>query len=265
MTGMPSLPKSISCSCFGESLDVFVDELECRNRLDLRPYRLMQLQRYVGILGRIFGGTIHVNLIERDFLRALAGELLEVDRLDTEVSHGARIHVVARRDAVQNVGFQHGIEALAIERDAVVGQHMRVELKMMAELGLGHILEHRLQCRQRLVAIELVRRAGIVVSERYVRSFAGRNRERHSDDLRAHIVQAVGLGVERNERRSGKFLEPHLQFLFRHDLVVVARLRRADHGDRRRNWRAARVARLCDHYVHLGRARRRRRRRRRSQ
>ena len=161
----------------------------------------MQLQCDIGILGRIFRGPIHVHLIEGDFLRALAGELFEVDGLDAEISHGARIHIVTRRDAVQDVGLQHGVEALTIERDAVVGQHVRVEFKMMAEFRLGHVLEHGLQCRQHLVAIELMRRARVVVPERHVRCLARRNREGHPDDLRSHVVQTVGLGIERNERR----------------------------------------------------------------
>jgi hypothetical protein len=73
---------------------------------------------------------------------------------------------------------------------------MGVELEMMAELGLRSILEHGLEGCQHLVAIELIRRAGVVVSQRHVRSFTRRHCERHADNLRAHIVQAVGFGIE---------------------------------------------------------------------
>ena len=72
----------------------------------------MQLQRDVRILGGIFGGAIHVDLIEGDLLRALARDILEVNGLDAEIFLGGRVHVVARRDAVEHVGFEHGIEAL---------------------------------------------------------------------------------------------------------------------------------------------------------
>ena len=188
ITGMPSLPNRISCSCFGESTLKTPPASWCACALQLqharrqlralrlaaardpparprapcgtapapaaarcsrrrtrasarasmlRPEGLMQLQRDVGILGRIFRGALHVDLIEGDLLRALAGDVLEVNGLDAEISHGARVHVVARRDAVEHIGFEHGVEALAVERDAVVGEHVRIEFQMMAELGLA--------------------------------------------------------------------------------------------------------------------------------
>ena len=49
----------------------------------------MQLQRDVRVLGRVFRRAIHVDLIEGDLLRALAGDILVVNGLDPEIFLGA--------------------------------------------------------------------------------------------------------------------------------------------------------------------------------
>ena len=78
-----------------------------------------------------------------------------------------------RRDAVPDVRLEHRVVAHAGELDAVVRQHVRVVLEMMADLAALRILEQRLQCREHLVAIELLGRAGVVVLQRHVGGDAG--------------------------------------------------------------------------------------------
>ena len=63
----------------------------------------MQLQRDIRILGGILAGAVHIHLIERDLLGALAGHILEGDGLDAEILARGGVHVVARRDAVEHV------------------------------------------------------------------------------------------------------------------------------------------------------------------
>ena len=88
------------------------------------------------VLSGIFRARVHVHLIEGDLLRALARDVFVMQWSSTpRYFCGGRIHVVARGNAVEHVGLEHGIEALALERDAVVREHVRVVLQMMPELS----------------------------------------------------------------------------------------------------------------------------------
>ena len=74
------------------------------------------------------------HLVERDLLRALAGDVLVLDRVDAEVELRAGVHVVARRGRVQHVGLEHRVVAHARELDAAALQHVRVVLEVMPDL-----------------------------------------------------------------------------------------------------------------------------------
>jgi hypothetical protein len=52
-------------------------------------------------------------------------------------------------------------------------QHVRIVLEVMADLRPLHVLEERLDLRERLPDVELLWRAGVVVGERQVRGLAG--------------------------------------------------------------------------------------------
>ena len=90
------------------------------------------------------------------------------------------------------------------ERDAVVGEHVRVVLEMVADLAARRILEHRLQRREHALAVQLLGRAGIVVAQRHVGRDAGLDAEGDADDLGLHVVEAGGLGVEGEQRRRAR-------------------------------------------------------------
>ena len=72
-----------------------------------------------------------------------------------------------------------------------------------------------------------------------------------ADDVRTHVVQAVGLGIEGDERRRSQLREPGVEFLLRDDLLIVARLRpgcarrRRGRGRRRPRLGARRSPRRC--------------------
>ena len=118
--------------------------LQGRQRFDLWPECQMQLQRDVRVLGRVLRGAFHSHLIEGDLLGALAGHILVMNGFDAEVFLRGRIHVMAGGDAVEHVGFEHGIELLTVERYAVVRQNVGVVLQAMSELRPGGIFEVRL-------------------------------------------------------------------------------------------------------------------------
>ena len=170
-----------------------------RHALDLRPQRLVQPQGHVGVLGRVLRGALHRHLVEADLLRAFAGHVLVVDGSDAEVAQRRGIHVVPVRDAVPDIGLEHGVVAHAGELDAMVGQHMRVVLEMMPSFGLPGSSRMRLAASRAPLAVELLGRARIVVRQRHIGGHARLDAEGDADDLRVHIIQTGGLGVEREE------------------------------------------------------------------
>ncbi len=183
---------------------------------------VVQLQRDVGVLGGILGRLLECDLVEGDLFRALAGDVLVLDRVHVQVELGAGIHVVSRRARVQHVGLEHGVVAHAVEADAVVQQHVRVVLEVMADLRAVRVLEQRLELRERLLAVELVRCAGVIVGERQVGRVAGLDAERHADDLGLHVIEAGRLGVEGEERRLLKPCKPGGKLLLGRDRLVMA-------------------------------------------
>ena len=97
------------------------------------------------------------------------------------------------------------------ELDAVVGEHVRVVLEVMADLRVLLGFEQRLELREAGLAVELVGRAGVVVAQRQVGRDAGRHRERDADDLGLHVFEAGGFGVEREQRRGRELRDPRVE------------------------------------------------------
>ena len=95
--------------------------------------------------------------------------------------------------------------------------------------------EERAKRAEHPLLVELLGRAGIAVGEGNVRPFAGRDREGDPDDARIDVVEAGGLGVERDEVRRADALHPPLEGLLgQHRLV-----RRLALGGGRRVFRGA--------------------------
>jgi hypothetical protein len=58
---------------------------------------------------------------------------------------------MARCRAVKYVGLQHGIKTDAVQRDAMVGQHVAVILDVMPDLVAARIFQQRAQaCQYRI-------------------------------------------------------------------------------------------------------------------
>jgi len=117
-------------------------------------------------------------LVEGNLFGAFAGDVFEVNRLDAQIALGGRVHIVAIGHAVQHIGLEHRVVALAFDRDAVIREHMAVIFEVMANFEFRRILEPGFERREHHVAIELLRRAGVVVRERYIRGLARRHRKR---------------------------------------------------------------------------------------
>jgi hypothetical protein len=76
--------------------------------LDVRQHGLVQAQRDVGILGRVFGGAIQFDLVEADHVGALAAHVDERNRGVAEVAHRHRVHVV-RLVRLEHIGLQQRV------------------------------------------------------------------------------------------------------------------------------------------------------------
>ena len=134
-----------------------------------------------------------------------------------------------------------------MQSNTVVREDVSIVLEVMSEFGFGEVLQYRFQRGQHSVSIELLRRSGVIVPERHVRSFPWSNREGHAHDAGLHVVEAIGFSIERNERRDGKFREPRVKCRLRQDLLIVACDGRClDHCNRSHDLRARRVRRSRD-------------------
>ncbi len=178
-------------------LELLVKTLQLRHGLDPGPQRLMKPQRNVRILRRVFGGPVDRDLVERELLCALAGNLIEGNRANSQISQCGRVHVVPDGHAVEDVRLEHGVVTHARELDAVIRKHMGIVFEVMAELWQLRVLEDRLQRGQHALTAQLIRRAGVVVPKRHVGRHTRGSAEGDSDDVGAHVVEARRLGVER--------------------------------------------------------------------
>ncbi len=116
----------------------------------------------------------------------------------------------------------------------MVGQHVRVVLEVVSDLGKRRVLEQWLQPPQHLLAGQLVGCTGIVVGQWHVGSRARFHAEGNADDLRHHVVEAGGLGVEGHEFRRAQALQPGIESGFvGHAFVVARRCGPRGRGDRR--------------------------------
>ena len=182
---------------------------------------IMQAQRDVGILCSVGRRLLERHLVEGELFRPLAGNLLELDRVVVQIGLRQRIHVVACRHRVVDVGLEHGIEGNALHLDSMVGQHVHVVFQVLAELGLFGILENRLQRIEHLVAIKLRGSIRTSVADRDVAGFALTDSERETDNLRLHIVETRGLSVEADELCLLQFPDPGVKAFPLEDGLVI--------------------------------------------
>ena len=69
---------------------------------------------------------------------------------------GQGVQAVARTGRVEDIGGQHGVEPDPGQIDAAIGQHLHVELDVLADLAQGRILQQGAQAVQHGVAGKLV-------------------------------------------------------------------------------------------------------------
>ena len=112
-----------------------VDVVELRVRRDERMKMAMELQRDIGILGRIRGGLIQRDLVEVDLLRALARHFSVRERLDAEMPPREIVHVM-RTVRFEHVRLEQRVVRDAGENEPVIGKHVLIVFEILAELSL---------------------------------------------------------------------------------------------------------------------------------
>ena len=75
---------------------------------------------------------------------------------------------MAARDAVQNVGFKHGVEGNPAQFNAVVLQNAAVVLEVLPNLERLFVFQNRLQQLKHAFTGDLLRRIQVIVRHRNV-------------------------------------------------------------------------------------------------
>ena len=127
----------------------------------------MQLQRDVGVFGRVLGRALDLDLIEADLRCALAAHFLESNRLALQVAQRQAIHVMALV-RFEYIRFEQGVVHDAAQRDAVVGEDVAVVFQVLADFRLARVFQPRLQFIQYEFARQLRRRVLVTMRDRNV-------------------------------------------------------------------------------------------------
>ncbi len=104
----------------------------------------------------------------------------------------------------------------------MVREDVRVVLQMVPDLAALRILQQRLESGQYALTIQLLRGAGVVMVQGDVGRNARFDAERDAHDLGLHVVEARGLGVEREQVRRAQRGDPALEIRPLRDGFVVA-------------------------------------------
>ena len=192
------------------------------NFLQLAPQVFMQAQGDVRILGRIGCRLLQAYLVEGQLFGAFSGDVFVMDRIDVEVEASNRIHVVPGGDAVQHIGFQHGIERHAAKFDAVAGENVRIVLQVMPDFVLFRVFQERFHGIQDVVSAELFRCARVIVCHRNVGCLAGFHCHRDADQLSLHVIHTGRFGIDGDKIGFPDLLEPRVESALRQDSLVIA-------------------------------------------
>ena len=109
---------------------------------------------------------------------------------------------------IEYVGLEHRVVLNAAQGNAVIGQYVSVVLQVLTHLGGLRILQKGSKRFEHGVAIQLIRRARIIMREGHVGRCAGFDSKRHTDHFGDHVVEARRLGVKSKQLGGFEFGEP---------------------------------------------------------
>ena len=111
--------------------------------LQLRPHLQMQLERDVGIFRRVAASLLQCNLVKGELVLTFTSDLFKGNGFMLQPAVGKTVHIVAARHAVENVGFQHGIERNPAQLNVIVGQNTAIVFEILPDLEQLLILQQR--------------------------------------------------------------------------------------------------------------------------
>ena len=175
-----------------------VDKAQPVVGLQLGPKRMVDSERLVRVLARVFGGAGDVDLRERNLPSPLAAQVFIADTAAPQVAQSQAGQPV-RLVHLEHIALQHGVVHIALHLDAVVGEYMAVVLDVLAQLGPAGVLQPGFQAGQHLSPGQLLGRTRVVVGQRHIGGLTRLHRKAHAHDLGAHLIKRGGLGVKRHQ------------------------------------------------------------------
>ena len=175
-----------------------VDKAQPVVGLQLGPKRMVDSERLVRVLARVFGGAGDIDLRERNLPRPLAAQVFIADTAAPQVAQSQAGQPV-RLVHLEHIALQHGVVHIALHLDAVVGEYMAVILDVLAQLGPAGVLQPGFQAGQHLSPGQLLGRTRVVVGQRHIGGLTRLHRKAHAHDLGAHLIKRGGLGVKRHQ------------------------------------------------------------------
>ncbi len=182
----------------------------------------MQCERHLGILGGVIGGPVERHFIETQLVRAFAADLRVRQGPAAQVSLGKRVHVVIAM-RLQHVGLEQRVMGDADQPNAVVRENVGVVLQVLADLAMVRAFQPRPQRREGRLERQLLRHAGVAVSERDVAGFERLHRQGNADQLRRHRVERCSFGIDAGQFGRADALQPRIELIRRrHHFVFCA-------------------------------------------
>ena len=155
--------------------DVHINVAKRIDLIKFRPQGFVQLECYVSVFGRIGCRYVEIDLVERQLLGAFARDVFKMNGFASEVKSCRRVHVVSDRNAVQDIGLKHRIEAHARQFYAMTCEYVSIIFEVMADLLALRIFEKKSKFFKYFLARKLIWRARIIVRNGYIGGLAGRD------------------------------------------------------------------------------------------
>ena len=171
----------------------------------------MQPERDLSVLSGIGRGLFYRHLIEGQLLHTFARDVFKMNRPLTKIFERQGIEVVSAPRGIEYVGLQHCVVVNTAQGNTVIGQYVGIVFQVLTHLGSLRIFQQRPERLEHFVAVQLIRRAGVIVREGHVGGGTGLHRKGHADHLRDHVIEARRLGVKGKDLGGFKFGKPFIE------------------------------------------------------
>ena len=221
----------------------------------------------IGILGGICGRLVERHFAKGDRLAPGAAQFLEGQAGMAEMAFGQFVHPVTAADPVE---LAPGIEIEADDhrivdrryRHAVAREHVEIVFAVVEHLEHGIIRQQRRERLERGSLVDLHRLLGkhvaAAMTKRDIAGIIGAQRQADADQIALHAIERAGFGIDRDQPRGLRALDPGLEPVERLDAFIGAAIDRGKIGQRLAIARriGGRTGRVALRRVEIGGARR---------